>query len=365
MTHHSQGGDGSRSTQVTRRPRIVAQKSCRHQRETYAQGNKAAQGIQMLETKVHPKTYAAPIQTWVQGLTKGPRSCDTKGYGAPKEKTEDRSQRRGQVNTDAKIFRREYNVGPKTKQGQCERRAQGSTGAKCTEGPRWSRCEVYIGPKSMYGSNEVGQECTEARREQKGPKGTWDKGIVGPKYMQAQQIWSAKVNDKCTPKYMRKSQRIRRAQMTTGAKITVVWLRSTAGKPECDIQEKGPTQRRSKYVSYSRGPNNGGAKNTFGPSTSREKLGTGQLRTKEDRRQRRAQGHAVPSNTQVMQPSQVKINPSNWQDAKSRRAQGKLGVKGTVGPKKGKAKVRYIKRKQRAKGPVDVTVVGGKCGLLS
>ncbi|KAH9814527.1 hypothetical protein DFH28DRAFT_929102 [Melampsora americana] len=274
MTHQSQSGYGLESSKVTQGPRMVAPKACRHPRETYAQDKRGAQGIKRLETKVHPKTYAAPIQTWVRGLTKGPRSCDTKGYGAPKEKTEDQSQRRGQVNTDAKIFRREYNVGPKTKQGQCERRgqvntdtkifrreynvgpktkqgqcerrAQGSTGAKCTEGPRWSRCEVYIGPKSMYGSNEVGQECTEARREQKGPKGTWDKGIVGPKYMQAQQIWSAKVNDKCTPKYMRKSQRIRRAQMTTGAKITVVWLRSTAENPECDIQEKGPTQRRSK-----------------------------------------------------------------------------------------------------------------------
>ncbi|KAH9807367.1 hypothetical protein DFH28DRAFT_938699 [Melampsora americana] len=112
--------------------------------------------------------------------------------------------RRGQTHSGARITHAEKrykgakdNVGPKVAQGQMQGRAQVN--------PRWPNYTQVM---------QFTWDQSQRRAE-----GNVGQTHVGPKCTQAQLIWSAKVDDKCTPKYMQKSQRRHRATKSTWAKI--------------------------------------------------------------------------------------------------------------------------------------------------
>ncbi|KAH9821954.1 hypothetical protein DFH28DRAFT_923412 [Melampsora americana] len=108
----------------------------RAQDNTQSQGNTAAQGMQTLETKVHPKTYGVPRQTWAPDVT------EVRASGG-KESSEDNTPRTQWIQEKG---------GPKTKEEPRICWGQGQAGPKNTKGgQRQRRTKDNVGPKAALG----------------------------------------------------------------------------------------------------------------------------------------------------------------------------------------------------------------------
>ncbi|KAH9814515.1 hypothetical protein DFH28DRAFT_929091 [Melampsora americana] len=125
---------------------------------TQSQGNKAAQGMQTLETKVHPKTYGVPRQTCAPDVTEvraigGKESKSTQDA----EATQELSQ--GQW------------VAPRVEWRSSEYCPEHS-GSKKKEGPRQRRSQEYVGAKDKQAKAYKGRAKTKEDQRQRRAQGS-------------------------------------------------------------------------------------------------------------------------------------------------------------------------------------------------